>query len=110
MTHYKDWLKEYKNQDLISTDDGFITYEIIPDLKTVHVGEVYTIPLSRKQGCGAKLIVEVSELAKKQNCVQMITFIYNNNKGKDASVSAALNCGFKITNMDHDKLTLSREI
>ncbi len=110
MNHFKAFIKEYKNQDYMENCYGFITYETLPDLQTVHVGDVYTVLKSRKHGHGAQLIEDVGELAKSQGCVQMITFIYNNNKGKDASVSAALACGFKIINMDMEKLTLSKEL
>ena len=108
-TFYPAYLKEYRNQDHIETDYGFISYVINEEEKTIYMVDIYVVPERRKENLSRKLVYMAMAEAKERGCTHGFTHVFNDFKDKEASLMAALAIGGKIVSVDPEKVMLKME-
>lgn len=107
---YPAYLKEYKNQVYLENNHGFVSFNLFPEQKQVHVMDLYIVPEYRKNGLAAELINEVCKIAKERGCDILTAWIYMNSPDKETSLLASLKYGVKILSADNVRITVGKEI
>lgn len=107
---YPDYMKEYRNQDYFETEHGFITYLLIPESKTVFVGDLYVKPEMRKSHHATQLVNTVCDIGREAGMKQLVSIIYMDFAGKEVSLLSSLKYGCKIISVDPSKITVAKEL
>jgi hypothetical protein len=108
--HYPAYLREYRGQEHIETDYGFISYIVQEANKSIYLADVYVVPAKRHEHLGHKLIEMVKDVGRERDCTQLLTHVFMDYRKKEESLLCALYGGGKIIAIDPVKLTLSMEI
>jgi GNAT superfamily N-acetyltransferase len=87
---------------------GFATYVLHPE--ECYIEDVYVIPERRRSGVGAKLVDKISEVAKAHGCKRLVTTVNIKTTGRENSLIACFNCGFKIITASNDIIYLGMEL
>ena len=104
--HYPAYLKEYRDQDHIETDYGFISYVIHEDTKAVYMVDLYVVPERRKEHLSGKLMLMAMGKAKALGCTHGFTHVYSHFKDKEISLLVALEAGGKIASVTPESIML----
>lgn len=110
MDIYEQFYKEYYNQDTLRHEHGFITYEIIREHETIHIGNVFVIPDKRDLGLGTRLLTDALALGKEQGCKQAIGFVRRDNPNLETALVTWLHYGCSVMDMNADKITLRKDL
>lgn len=105
---YKQWFKEYHNNEVHETDFGFMSYFIKDNMCIIN--DVFIKPEFRRHGKMAELADEVIKIAKKQNCNKLIGFVNFPSTYPEYSLKAQINYGFKISAVENGRIILQKEI
>lgn len=108
MSLYADYQKEVYGVGTLETDKGFVTYRIYgPECM---IEEMYVKPECRKQGYASFLANEVSEIAKREGCIALSCSTDPCVEGWQYRVAAFTAYGFKLFDMQEDKVIFFKEL
>lgn len=105
---YKEWLKEYHKIEVYETEYGFLTYAIDKDVCLF--SEIFISKEFRKNNKTLEIAKEVENIAKKQNCKKIISFINLPSPYPEYSLKAHINFGFKIKAFENCRVFLQKDI
>lgn len=72
MSMYGDYVRERLGDEILESDQGFVTYRYLNEGKTVYVVDLYVAPQFRKSQYGQTLTDAVIKIAKEKGCTEMI--------------------------------------
>ena len=104
---YGEYIMERMGSQMIETIVGFLSYKFT-DAETCLILDSYTKPGSRRQGEIKALVAQVTELALKKGCSQLVCTVVPSSNGSTASLAAALSLGFQVTGAAADLIVLRK--
>lgn len=112
MSLYADYIKERLNDDIIETNDGFLTYRYIDwkGQKAVYIIDLYVIPSKRQSGLATQLANTVVEEAKAKGCTIAIGSVSTLIKTKDQSIKVLIAYGMTEAIQGPDYIYFSKPI
>lgn len=112
MSLYANYIKERLNDDIIETNDGFLTYRYIDweGQKAVYIIDLYVIPSKRQSGLATQLANTVIDEAKTKGCTIAIGSVSTVTKTKDQSVKVLIAYGMKEVVQGPDYIYFSKPI
>lgn len=107
---YQDYLKEYRGQEYIERDYGFITYRLIAGTTSLYIQDIYIEPIWRSAGNVKELIELVEAKGRELGCTIMVGSVYLGNAYASKSLKSLLMYGGKIVSADAEKINLCKEL
>jgi hypothetical protein len=108
--HFANYYKEYRDQELIETDYGMVTYVLQPENSSIFIQDLYVVPEQRKQHRASDLVDMVCEIGRKEGMTLMVSVVFMAYRYKEVSLLASLMYGCKIVAADSIKIVLSKEL
>lgn len=108
MSLWADYLKERLGQDSIERDFGFLVYKVQGIV--CEICELYVSPAVRSSGRGRELVSEVIEIAKQQNCVTLIAYVWPGLPGSESVLSSSFKFGFQLAGADAGRIMITKDL
>lgn len=105
---YKDYMLEEYGHEVISTDNGFITFSHHEDGECV-IHDLYVRPDSRKSGEGISLCNKVFEDCKRRGFNKVGCFITVSDRASSL-VPTYIKYGFKIKSAINNQIVMIKEL
>ncbi len=105
---YKNYIKERFGHELISTDKGFVTYELGNDY--CYILDVYVLPEFRKSHVAIELGDKVVDLAKEKGITKIIGSVSLLANGRDISIKGLYAWGMRISHYEKDTIYFVKEV
>lgn len=112
MSLYAEYIKERLNDDILETDEGFLTYRYIDwnGQKAIYIIDLYIIPSKRKTGLATSFADKVVAKAKTKGCTIAIGSVSTFAKTKEQSIGVLLAYGMKIAGYEPDSIIFLKAI
>ncbi len=109
MSLYADYLKERTEDQILETENGFVTYRFT-DEKTCYIIDIYVVPEFRKQGAASDLSDKVVEIARARGCTALLGSVVPSAKGSTTSLKVLLGYGMTLGSSANDFIIFKRDI
>jgi len=110
VTLYAEYLAERTDTRILESAKGFVTYQYMPDGKTVYIIDIYTQPEERKTGRAAAFADLIAAEAKEKGCTEMIGTVVPSTKGATTSLKVLLAYGMTLKTAGNDLIVFSKEL
>jgi len=107
---YQDYLKEYRGQEYLERDFGFITYRHVAATNSLFIQDIYVEPEWRSSGNAKLLIDDVEAKGRELGCVVLVGSVYVKNPHATNSLKCLLMNGGRIVSADTEKINLCKEL
>lgn len=100
---YAKYIKEREGSDILENKYGFISYKITKTSvgNIMFVEDLFILPEYRRLREGSSLCNTLIDLAKKENCKQILSGADPNTNGVTDAVKFQLKMGMKILNINN---------
>lgn len=109
MSLYGDYIRERLGKAIIENDDGFATYYFVNE-KTCYIEDIYVRPEARRTHAASKMADEITEIAKKNGCTDLVGSVAPQAFGATESMKVLIAYGFKIDVSTNDLIYLKKNI
>lgn len=106
---YAQYLMEKTDDQIIETNDGFVTYRFL-DAVSVYIVDIYVNPTGRKRGAATVLANHVVDIAKAKGCEKLIGTVIPSNKNSTDSLRVLLAYGMKLESSAPDLIVFGKGI
>lgn len=108
MSLFGEYVKEREGQEIIESDDGFLTYKAYPE--EYRIFDLYVVPSQRRFGIGSKMADEVASLALKNGCKILTGSVDSRANGASSSAKALFGYGFRILRTEGPMIYFVKEL
>ncbi len=105
---YAQYIKDRENLESIWEEGSFVTYRVLG--KELFISDIFVTPNKRKKGLGGKLIHALEVVARSSECEVITANIFLGDQNANSTLSAAMNCGFKVIKSGSDVLLISKDV
>lgn len=109
MSMYADYLQEFSGDNILETEEGFVTWRYV-NLTTVYLVDIYVKPEFRFQDVASKFSEHVVNEAKKEACSEMMGTVYCQAKNPDQSIKVLMAHGMKVKSANNDVIVFVKRI
>jgi len=115
---YELYLQERENCYVIRHDGGkaFITYKFLadpycPDRSILcYIQDIYVLPSHRQSKIASSMADEVTKLAKKEGCTQLMGTVQPSMNGATTSLKVLLGYGFRLHRSEIDYIEMRKDV
>lgn len=110
MKLFCDYVKETADAETISTEDGFLVYQILK--KELYIREYYVAPEKRCAQTHIYFSTEIHRIGKEAGCTYMSCGVDLNNKLAEKALAFHLKNGFKLHSVSEssNRIVLIKEL
>lgn len=107
---YAQYLKERTHDSINEWPNGFVTYRMLNEGKSVYIIDIYVVPSERKSGVAAGMADAVIAGAKALGATEALGTVVPSAKGSTESIKVLIAYGMKIQSASQDLLVFHKEI
>jgi GNAT superfamily N-acetyltransferase len=101
---------EREGIETIEYDDGFATYELLPEHGALYIIDIFVRKGARKSGLASQMADEITTVARQHGCRWLLGSVDPRTNGATASVRVLLAYGFEVSHLDGDLVMFKKEI
>lgn len=112
MSMYASYVRERLGDEILETDEGFVTYRFLKDGGTdaVYIVDIYVRPDFRKSTVASQMADTVVEAAKFVGCKRLLGTVNPKAKNSTDSLRVLLGYGMELYWCSQDTITFKKEI
>lgn len=107
---YAKYLRERTDDQILETNEGFVTYKYINEGKAVYIMDIFVLPHLRKEGLAARLADLVVLEAKEKGAVELLGSVVPSTKNSTTSVQVLIAYGMSLHSSTNDFIVFRKEI
>ncbi len=109
MSLYSQYITERTNDQIIESDQGFITWRYL-DGALVYIVDLFILPEFRNSKAATLLADQVVYEAKAKGCKAVIGSVVPSTKGSDTSIKVLQSYGMKLDSASDNLIIFKKEI
>jgi GNAT superfamily N-acetyltransferase len=107
---YGDYIKERLGDDIIETEEGFVTWRIINNGKSVYGPDVYVKPEFRRKGAAKRLVDAIVQKGIERGCVEVLGTVALPMSTPTKSIAFLISYGFELQSASQELLIFRKDI
>jgi len=108
MSLWKDYLLEQRNEHVLETEDGFVTYKFFPT--ECYIVDIYVKPDKRQKGIAGKMADKVADIARERNVKYLTGSVATNMPTAHTSMLVLLGYGMKLLRSEGNMVYFVKEL
>ena len=108
MSLFADYINERGTKHIVESDKGFATY--LFDSGLCYIEDLYVVPEHRKSGEASRLADEISNIAKKKGCRQLLGSVVPTANGSTDSCKVLFAYGFRLLKTEHNQIWFIKDL
>jgi GNAT superfamily N-acetyltransferase len=109
MSLYAEYLTERTNDEILETEEGFITWRYLNEAQ-VYIVDLYVKPEYREKKYATSLAAAVIDEAKKKGCTEMLGTVVPSAKGSHTSLKVLIFYGMTLKSASNDLIIMRKEL
>lgn len=109
MSLYSEYLMERTHDQIIETEEGFVTWRYLNEHQ-VYIVDIYVRSDFREKNVATKLADSVVYEAKNKGCCEVLGTVVPSAKGSDTSLKVLIGYGMKLHSASPDLIIMKKEI
>lgn len=107
---YARYLLEHHGDLIIEDEQGFATYRLLPDGRSVYIVDIYVVPEHRKLNFASTLADRVVEAAKIRGCSELLGTVVPTAANSTTSLRVLLGYGMTLKSASDNLVVFSKSI
>ena len=110
MSMYASYIREHRNDEIIETEHGFVTYRYLNEGKTVYIVDIFVMRDFRKTKEASNMADAVVEKAKALGAKELIGTVVPTAKNSTDSLKVLLAYGMELSHIAEGMVVFRKDI